>query len=252
MTIHGKTTSTRHYQGKFTLMELLVVITIISVLAGLLLPALSRAMDEAKRIACISNQKNIFIGAYAAYASDYNDWIFPACMIHNRDNHFFIYADQLGYIKSSTGPRSNVFCCPSAPQAYMRTVGSLIHHTSYAPNDAVAGPSWFSGSNFVKQRRFKDLQKTAKKLFQVVLLADSMPAGSTAYMIMHPNTNASADPWTDLAPATIHARHTRGASFVFADGHSRWLKAPYHPIGQAAPVNWLVPTTTNDPEYIRW
>ena len=55
----------------FTLIELLIVIAIIGILATMILPALSRAKGVSKRIACISQQRQIVL-AGQAHASDRN------------------------------------------------------------------------------------------------------------------------------------------------------------------------------------
>jgi prepilin-type N-terminal cleavage/methylation domain-containing protein len=56
----------------FTLIELLVVVAIIAILAALLLPALARAKDSARRVVCISNLRQVGY-VYHLYTQDYNN-----------------------------------------------------------------------------------------------------------------------------------------------------------------------------------
>lgn len=58
----------------FTLIELLVVIAIISLLMTILLPALKRAKETAKRSYCVNNQKQLTVAMFD-YAGNYNDAI---------------------------------------------------------------------------------------------------------------------------------------------------------------------------------
>jgi prepilin-type N-terminal cleavage/methylation domain-containing protein/prepilin-type processing-associated H-X9-DG protein len=64
-----------HRSGKgFTLVELLVVIGIISVLIGILLPALNRARESARSAKCLNNMRQITIAAIS-FAGEHRGWM---------------------------------------------------------------------------------------------------------------------------------------------------------------------------------
>ncbi len=106
------------WKKRFTLIELLIVISIIAILAGMLLPALNSARDKAKSIKCLSNLKQIGY-AYTQYVSTYNDY-YPTAQNGSQLWQQMFVTDQ--------GCTEKVFVCPSENSVYYAPVQKTNHY----------------------------------------------------------------------------------------------------------------------------
>ena len=199
----------------FTLVEMLVVISIMGILAGLLLPALENAHEQGKRVACMNNLRQIG-SAILAYAGDYDNHTPPAWV--NIPNGPWYATLTNGYVNST-----KIFKCPddrrranpgvSTPRSYAIVIGK---DNNDPPVD------WIAGSRLTCPYLTNSAVAIVGELYSLTNLP--IFEASTYVIIKSPLDTTTS---YMVKPNSMHDQnHPMSGNFLFVDGHVEWVQNP--------------------------
>jgi len=250
----------RRYSRGFTLIELMVVIAVIAILAGMLLPALSKAKAKAQGIYCMANGKQLIL-AWQMYAGDQNDrlvsnpewvpgWLDWRLSPDNTNTLHLTGAEAL--LSSYTAQNVGIFKCPADNflSGTQRKAGWDKRVRSMSMNFTL-------GSEIDAVTTGRGVKRTARRMAD---MNDPAPSSTWVFVDEHPDSINNGyftvflndDHWEDL-PASSH---NGACGFAFADGHSeikKWLEqSTWKPVRYTNYDSWAAPLAPSERRDHKW
>ena len=150
-------------RGGFTLVELLVVIGVIALLIAILLPVISKAREQAKRVSCLSNVRQL-TAAVIMYLGENHQFLPEACSTNSPvetpicprtntlppwspipDSAMMVLPSIGGALERFLGSAPGVWRCPSAPEDTFVLTGDNPFSGTAAPNEFKPNYNYMAG-----------------------------------------------------------------------------------------------------------
>ncbi|HEV7927640.1 MAG TPA: prepilin-type N-terminal cleavage/methylation domain-containing protein [Verrucomicrobiae bacterium] len=248
--------SNKSPEQAMSLVELLVVIAIVSILAALLLPALSRSKQQAQGIQCVSNLRQMQ-SAWVSYADDFKQALVPnvgmyqpeyqtnQCWVAGNVSRLPDETNALLLSQALLGPYiKNVFVykCPADPGNPPGTA----RVRSISMNNYMHGKGTALYPDFALNQRLTDIRQPAASF---VFLDERSSTIDDGYFVVFLTTNYGTIR-SDNLPACYHVE---AGGLSFADGHAllkKWQTRAFETASRdvSMPNNidyeWLMQNTT--------
>ena len=231
---------------RFTLIELLIVIAIIAILAGMLLPALNKAKKSAMNSSCMSNMRqqglamNLYINDFNEYYTPYTDRIFDSQITIEKDSWVFKLVSKLKY-----APNVKVFICESHAARYykdaaakyqLREIKNKPNDPTFYPLGVTYGGNWFIIGTYVSGAWTQLFdRKSAHPARQTQL----RQPGMTLLIGVFKAAGGCDIPLGINHFSTIADSNDRSGNLLWADGHVESKILPGKTLVYSSGVDWI-------------
>jgi prepilin-type N-terminal cleavage/methylation domain-containing protein/prepilin-type processing-associated H-X9-DG protein len=222
----GYGTSRQQSRG-FTLVELLVVIGIIAVLIAILLPALTKARQQAARVACMSNQRQLITGATAYMVHNKGRFPYqpaaPRAVTPWLDDTHANWGPNWAYTLHKFLKHQAVYLCPGNERIGLNSPRETWN--SYFANGIVTE---FGGHRFKRPAEIVAIGDNEQTTGGAALRPAPYSSSKGSYRTREERWEKEAiwSGWMRFGDGTLIADqpHQGGRVFGYLDGHCEWKK----------------------------